>query len=120
MARNQEAEASAWYDKAKAAGHRGEDGEEWPKYTRVTSNSNLTCLEIQSVNPKDIGTSINPREIEKYAAYVMHMVNYRESSRRFLLGWCHTLWPRTKQILLDDFGIDWYSPEELEPGTIFD
>ena len=36
------------------------------------------------------------------------------------LGWCHMYWGYKKQILRDKYGIDWKSPAELNPGTIYD
>ena len=36
------------------------------------------------------------------------------------LGYCHRYWALKKQILKREYGIDWKSPAELNPGVIFD
>jgi hypothetical protein len=36
------------------------------------------------------------------------------------LGDCHRIWRRKKQILKEEFGIDWFTPKEMNPGVIFD
>lgn len=43
-----------------------------------------------------------------------------ESGRSFELGACHLIWNRKKQILKEEFGIDWYSPREMNPNARFD
>jgi len=35
-------------------------------------------------------------------------------------GWCHTYWRETKRILRDRFGIEWFSPAEMNPGVKYD
>ena len=36
------------------------------------------------------------------------------------LGYCHAFWGAKKQILFDEFGIEWKSPAELNPYWKFD
>lgn len=36
------------------------------------------------------------------------------------IGICHTIWARKKQLLKELYNIDWKTPAELNPGTIFD
>ncbi len=43
-----------------------------------------------------------------------------EVGRPFVMGSCHLVWRRKKQILKEEFGIDWYSPREMNPRVIFD
>lgn len=43
-----------------------------------------------------------------------------EVGRPFQMGTCHLIWRRKKQILKEEFGIDWYSPSEMNPGARFD
>jgi len=43
-----------------------------------------------------------------------------EVGRPYEMGSCHLVWRRKKQILKDEFGIDWYSPREMNPRVIFD
>jgi hypothetical protein len=35
-------------------------------------------------------------------------------------GTCHLIWLRTKRRLSEEHGIEWYSPAEMNPGSIFD
>ena len=37
-----------------------------------------------------------------------------------VLGTCHLIWKRQKQILKDEFGIVWYSPREMNPRIIYE
>jgi hypothetical protein len=43
-----------------------------------------------------------------------------EVGRPFKMGTCHRIWNRKKQILKEEFGIDWYSPREMNPSARFD
>jgi hypothetical protein len=36
------------------------------------------------------------------------------------MGDCHRIWWRQKQILKEEFGIEWFTPSELNPHIIFD
>lgn len=35
-------------------------------------------------------------------------------------GGCHFIWLETKKVLRQQYGIEWFSPTEMNPGTIFD
>ena len=35
-------------------------------------------------------------------------------------GFCHTFWAVKKQILREKYGIEWKTPQEMEPDTLFD
>lgn len=37
-----------------------------------------------------------------------------------MMGSCHELWYLQKNILLEKYGITWYSPAEVNPHTIYD
>jgi hypothetical protein len=43
-----------------------------------------------------------------------------EVGHPFVMGTCHRVWNRKKEILKEEFGIDWYSPREMNPRVIFD
>ena len=43
-----------------------------------------------------------------------------EVGRAFEMGTCHRIWNRKKQILREEFDIDWYSPREMNPSARFD
>jgi hypothetical protein len=43
-----------------------------------------------------------------------------EVGQPYEMGTCHLIWRRKKQILKEEFGIDWYSPREMNPRVIFD
>ena len=36
------------------------------------------------------------------------------------MGFCHSFWNEKKRILKEKYGIDWRSPSELNPGTLYD
>lgn len=36
------------------------------------------------------------------------------------LGFCHIYWATKKKILLEDYGIVWYSPAECNPNVMYD
>lgn len=36
------------------------------------------------------------------------------------MGFCYVLWCRQKEILKNKHGIDWKSPEEMNPTVLFD
>ncbi|ANJ66220.1 hypothetical protein A9404_01480 [Halothiobacillus diazotrophicus] len=38
----------------------------------------------------------------------------------FGMGYCYPFWSAKKQILKERFGIDWQTPEELNPDVLFD
>lgn len=40
--------------------------------------------------------------------------------KRKSLGYCHQYWSAKKKILLEDYGIVWYSPAECNPGVLYD
>ena len=71
----------------------------------------------------DIKMQNLPREIEKEVE-----PRAREMARQKMgiekgkepIGFCHTVWTCKKQILMEDYGIDWKTPEELNPGCLFD
>ncbi len=43
-----------------------------------------------------------------------------EVGRPYEMGSCHLVWRRKKEILKEEFDIDWYSPREMNPRVIFD
>lgn len=36
------------------------------------------------------------------------------------LGYCHYIWAEMKRILKEKYGVEWRTPAELNPGTIYD
>lgn len=36
------------------------------------------------------------------------------------MGGCHAVWARQQAILREEYGIEWRTPAEMNPGTIFD
>ena len=35
-------------------------------------------------------------------------------------GACNTIWPQRKQLLMEHYGIEWFTPKELNPAVCFD
>ena len=44
----------------------------------------------------------------------------KNDKSRGKLGFVHIVWQTKKRILLEKYGIQWRSPTELNPGTMFD
>lgn len=44
----------------------------------------------------------------------------RDHPRRGSEGFCHVVWQTKKRLLQDKYGIDWRSPDEMNPQVIFD
>ncbi len=57
-----------------------------------------------------------PIEIE---AWVNKVVDFYLKDGIPMMGMCHSIWKAKKQ-LFDYKGYKWYSPVDLEPGTMFD
>ena len=36
------------------------------------------------------------------------------------IGWCHYYWGVKQEILKKEYGIDWRSPDEMNPNVIYD
>ena len=68
----------------------------------------------RAVTEKDSG--IIPEDIEeKVDKQVKALIGEGD-----YLDYCHKYWRVKKQILLDEYGIDWKTPAERYPGVIFD
>ena len=51
----------------------------------------------------------------------MGLMEEREGKYHSLTeGVCHTFWNKKKQILREEYGIDWRSPQDLNPDTLYD
>ena len=42
------------------------------------------------------------------------------SEDEYMLGMCHLIWAKEKEILKNEYGIDWKTPSELDPDTRYD
>ena len=57
-----------------------------------------------------------PKELEeKVDKQVKEMLGYDG-----YIGYCHDFWSAKKQILREEYGIDWKTPAERYPTIIFD
>lgn len=36
------------------------------------------------------------------------------------MGWCYSVWEAQQRILRNRFGIEWFDPSEMNPGSLFD
>lgn len=59
-------------------------------------------------------------EIARIIQKVDRMVRRRHILRPKGMGYCHQYWAEKKRILRQEYGIDWRSPAEMNPGTMFD
>lgn len=48
------------------------------------------------------------------------LVKKEMKSTSYELGACHQIWAFEKKLLKKHYGIDWHTPQELNPGCIFD
>ena len=64
-----------------------------------------------------------PREIEKEVSARATKMAYEKlgiPEGKQVMGLCHTIWACKKQILKDEHGIDWQSPDDLHPDWCID
>ena len=99
------------------------------------------CLSLCScVHPKLIGSGVQPRDFKDISRPERH--DPIEDDPRFSsvfqsiddettaalerkqvfpgLGYCHTFWATKRIILRKKYGLEWKSPSELNPATIYD
>jgi hypothetical protein len=57
-----------------------------------------------------------PIEVE---VWVNKVIDFYLKDATPVMGMCHSIWKAKKQ-LFDYKGYEWYSPKDLEPGTMFD
>ena len=82
--------------------------EDEPKLQEIFTLVRLQAIqETQDYHHKRIA------ELEKSSPAV---ANFMSKGR----GLCHIEWQKMKQILKENYGIDWMSPAEINPGTIYD
>ena len=58
--------------------------------------------------------------IEAIEPELERKIEERLKGERIGIGFCHYYWGVKKQILHEDYGIDWKSPTELNPFTKYD
>ena len=81
---------------------------------------NRVLLAVQTQNPEDgLRDPIELDEIfgplvEAAAAKAEQNVEYRD------MGACHMIWAEQARILKEEHGIDWYSPAEMNPFSLYD
>ena len=46
--------------------------------------------------------------------------DFRFDETNFPMGYCFTFWHHKKRILKERYGIDWQSPDELNPYALYD
>ena len=55
---------------------------------------------------------------ERNAEYVRRGLDHLVTERP--LGGCHFVWKEMKRVLLEQHGIEWFTPAEMNPGCRFD
>ncbi|MEX2680607.1 MAG: hypothetical protein Q6373_003355 [Candidatus Sigynarchaeota archaeon] len=48
------------------------------------------------------------------------LVKKRSKRKKGQMGYCHLFWSAKQEILRKKYGIEWKSPQELNPGTKYD
>lgn len=59
-------------------------------------------------------------DYERVIDEVLHRVDLQLADHPRGLGFCFAFWQAKKRVLRDDYGIEWHSPSELNPGVLFD
>ena len=93
----------------------------------------LTEEEMLSQISAIFGGTGYSREVEDESQYQLYLkVRDRvskEAEQRYLeengldapgLGSCHGIWAIEKRIYKEEYGIDWHTPQEMNPGISFD
>ena len=76
----------------------------------------LAPYRLHEIRQDPIEDSPQYKEIEKA---LEEKISQRFGEER-LMGSCHGYWKAKKEILREDYGIDWHSPTELNPEITFD
>ncbi len=91
-------------------------------------------------NPRTVLEDYKKKYLEYYKTCSLPLVNTKKTLRKIatiekelnrkideilkderkLRGFCHLYWDTKKKILLEDYGITWYSPAECNPDIIYD
>ena len=85
--------------------------EEWLARYRERQERTEKLLKKAQENPR-----VLTPEIE---AEVDARVKEKVGTKRYL-GYCHEYWACKKDILLVEYGIDWKSPQDLNPDCLYD
>lgn len=72
--------------------------EDYKKMLETVINDNIDFNDLELVN--------------KLTEFYMQVTPY--------MGYCHSYWDTKKQILKEKYNIDWYTPAEENPNTIYD
>jgi hypothetical protein len=59
-------------------------------------------------------------DVARIIQKVDRLVRRRHMFRKKGMGYCHEFWAEKKRILRLKYGIEWRSPQEMNPGTMFD
>ncbi|MAS96833.1 MAG: hypothetical protein CMO55_26885 [Verrucomicrobiales bacterium] len=78
-------------------------------------------------NSSKLDHLIDPIEHDPVRGPIVEAVRKEEEARiraenddQWKLGYCHLIWRRMKERLANEHGIEWHSPAELNPGSVFD
>ena len=74
-----------------------------------------------AVRTEDAGIMTDPIENDPKHAQVIKEIDRRLDAEfpEIRMGMCHAIWRRKKQLLAER-EIAWFSPSDLNPGTLFD
>lgn len=86
------------------------------EYTKSFTNSNVRATRLpMSHDPIERDPKIAPLIDEADRITQNELANEK---RR--MGFCHVYWQTKKRILNEQFGVDWQTPAEMNPGVMFD
>lgn len=86
------------------------------EYTKSFTTSNIRATRLpMSHDPIERDPKIAPLIDEADRITQNELANEK---RR--MGFCHVYWQTKKRILKEQFGVDWQTPAEMNPGVMFD
>lgn len=86
------------------------------EYTKSYANSNARASRLpMSHDPIERDPAFSPLIEEASKMAEKELANEK---RR--MGFCHLYWRTKKRILKEEFGIEWKTPAEMNPGVMFD
>lgn len=86
------------------------------EYTKLFANSNVHATRLPiNHDPIEHDPAIAPLIDEADKLAQREVENHKQQ-----MGVCHLYWRTKKRILKEQFGIDWQTPAEMNPGVLFD
>ncbi|TWU48967.1 hypothetical protein Poly51_48710 [Rubripirellula tenax] len=86
------------------------------EYSKSFDNSNIRASRL----PMSHDSIERDPEIAPLIDEADKMTEEELANEKRRMGFCHLYWRTKKRILKEEFGIDWKTPAEMNPGVMFD